>query len=167
MSQFIDIYNDMLNANYSIDDIKLYFLIEHNIDILDFQHELKLNRFGQNYFRKCILSRFNNKCLISNSEYSLEACHIVPYADSRNMSIDNGILLSSSYHKLFDEYKWSINPNTLCVEINSELQNKLNDPIIKTLLDDDTKNHKKINVLINHKNTLKYLKLHYDKFINP
>ena len=64
MSQFIDIYNDMLNANYSIDDIKLYFLIEHNIDILDFQHELKLNRFGQNYFRKCILSRFNNKCLI-------------------------------------------------------------------------------------------------------
>jgi len=166
MSQITDIYNDMLNSNYSIDDIKLYFLIEHNIDILDLQQELKLNRLGQNHFRKCILARFNNRCLISNSEYSLEACHIIPYADSRNMSIDNGILLSSSYHKLFDEYKWSINPNTLCVEMNSELQNKLNDAIVKTLLDDNTKNGKKIDCLKNHENTLKYLKLHYDKFNN-
>jgi predicted restriction endonuclease len=152
------IYFDMITANYSINEIILYFFIQYNIDITDKKYNLKLNRCEQKEFRQKLLHLFNNKCIISGSSFGLEACHIIPFAESNNMSLDNGLILSSSYHKMFDEYLWSINPKTLQVEVCNELMENKNDPIVEKLID------KKIEFNFST-HTLKYLAKHYDTFL--
>jgi len=59
-------------------------------------------RNGQETFRKTLLQRFNNTCVLSNSKRSLEACHIIPFNICKIFDITNGILLKSDLHKEFD-----------------------------------------------------------------
>lgn len=67
------------------------------------------SRIRQNDFRKTIIMR-DKKCIITDSHDSLcEACHIIPYKDSKNYYNSNGILLDRVCHKMFDEYKLSFN----------------------------------------------------------
>ncbi len=63
-----------------------------------------LERRGQPEFRKKLLKLYNTSCLMTgcNVEAALEAAHIVSVKDSGNMSPDNGILLRSDIHTLFD-----------------------------------------------------------------
>ena len=87
-------------------------------------------RLSQSDFRKSIIEKFNGKCIVSNSTYlkSLQASHIIPHSDKENPFInhvDNGLLLDANFHIAFDNYEWSINPETCCIEanINSEFEN--------------------------------------------
>jgi len=52
------------------------------------------------------------------NEEICEAAHIIPFSLSENFDINNGLLLNCILHKLFDKHYWSINPDSLCVEIN-------------------------------------------------
>ncbi len=64
-------------------------------------------RIGQGLFRKKILQKYGNKCIITgiNDARLLIASHIKPWEISSNeerLSQENGFLLSSTYDKLFD-----------------------------------------------------------------
>ena len=51
----------------------------------------------------------------------LTAAHIIPIKENENYDIDNGLLLTENLHKTFDKYRWSINPDTLLIEINKNI----------------------------------------------
>ena len=107
-------------------------------------------------FRNEIIKRYET-CIITNmDELFCEAAHIIPFSESENFDIENGILLNCILHKLFDKYMFSINPDTLCVEV-SNINLKYN--ILKNI------NNKKIIKLKSHYKTIENLKKHYNEYI--
>lgn len=92
----------------------------------------------QNAFRDGLINRFN-KCIISNMHFDVcEACHIIPFSESKSFDIDNGLLLNCILHKLFDNYEFSINPVDLIVEVceksnNFDYLKQFNKKYIKSL----------------------------------
>ncbi len=72
----------------------------------------------QNTFRDNLIKR-DGKCVVTQKNISreCEACHIIPYAEGGDFSIDNGLLISSTLHKLFDHFIWSINPSDYTIDI--------------------------------------------------
>jgi predicted restriction endonuclease len=66
---------------------------------------VQIERHGQDKFRRELMKRFNRTCVITGStiEDNLDACHIIPYSICGHNDIRNGILLTSSLHKLFDK----------------------------------------------------------------
>lgn len=86
--------------------------------------QVVLRRY-QNAFRQALLSKRANCCAITGtSELSvLEAAHIIPYSErfaDRDM-MENGLLLRSDIHKLFDAHLISINPKTKEVEVSDRI----------------------------------------------
>ena len=112
----------------------------------------------QNEYRKAIIQRFN-KCIISDYDSEVcEAAHIVPFSESENFEIDNGLLLNCVLHNLFDKYYWSINPDTFCIEIfKPDTSN-----IYSILKEYD---NKYIEILKEYPKIKEYLKNHYDKSV--
>lgn len=60
-------------------------------------------------FRKAILEIYNNQCSVSglkvadaNNNSLVDACHIMPFAQTYNDSIRNGLALSPTFHRAFD-----------------------------------------------------------------
>ncbi len=111
--------------NYdSYDDLELdlYFLIETlypNYKIYNNRQE----RLDQETFRKDLIKHYG-KCVITGSTCirELEAAHIIPFSeDNMNNSVYNGLLLKSNIHKTFDDYYWTINPDSLCIEIKPNI----------------------------------------------
>jgi len=95
----------------SITDINLW---ANDIQLKD----TKTKRLKQQQFRKLILTRYN-KCIITNKyiEKECEACHIIPVEHGGSYDIDNGLLINSCMHITFDDLVWSINPDTLTIDI--------------------------------------------------
>lgn len=65
------------------------------------------SRIGQGIFRKRILKKYNNTCIVTgiNETNLLIASHVKPWAVCTNqerLSSENGLLLSPTYDKLFD-----------------------------------------------------------------
>lgn len=76
-------------------------------------------------FRKAILEVYNNQCSVSglkvedaNRNSLVDACHIMPFSETYNDSIKNGLALSPTFHRAFDRgliaisdnYKVLVNP---------------------------------------------------------
>lgn len=60
-------------------------------------------------FRQVVLNIYDYQCSVSGLKVSnvnntslVDACHILPFADSYNDSISNGIALSPTFHRAFD-----------------------------------------------------------------
>lgn len=134
-------------------NIHLDFLLEfcYNIKIV----ENKKIRLNQKKFRKELFRKYNSKCIISDNDCidEIKAAHIIPVADDESYDIDNGLLLTSTLHDTYDKYLWSINPETLQIEINET----------KNVGQIKNYNRKKINLELNDdlKNNLLY---HYNNF---
>jgi hypothetical protein len=152
-----DNYKQFNYHSYEEFKLDLDFLLNNiysDIHIINLQ--TKEQRLDQDSFRKELIKKYN-RCIISNSiDIECEACHIVPYAICKNFDIDNSLLLSSDLHKTFDKYYWSINPNTLKVEINKNI----NDCGKIKKYEDKTINIKLNNNLYNN------LLYHYNIFTN-
>ncbi|MCZ7675396.1 MAG: HNH endonuclease [Roseovarius sp.] len=86
--------------------------------------QVVLRRY-QSAFRQALLSKRPNRCAITGtSELSvLEAAHIIPYAErfADRDKPENGLLLRSDIHKLFDAHLISINPETKAVEVSDRI----------------------------------------------
>jgi putative restriction endonuclease len=106
-------YNELIENNYNNSEIELYFLITNKTNNTN-------NRIGQEIFRNNLITRFNNKCIITGTQIH-NACHIVPYSETYNMDINNGILLNSHHHSLFDSYYMTINPETFEIIYNNKI----------------------------------------------
>ncbi|HXW93278.1 MAG TPA: HNH endonuclease signature motif containing protein [Terriglobales bacterium] len=85
-------------------------------------HEINL-RLGQPKFRKVLLKAYAGRCAISNCDctYALEAAHIQPYGGADTNHVQNGILLRSDLHVLFDLRKIGIHPINRTVVVAKSL----------------------------------------------
>lgn len=61
-------------------------------------------------FRKAILDVYNRQCSVTglkvedvNNNSLVDACHIIPFAETYNDSIRNGLALSPTFHRAFDK----------------------------------------------------------------
>lgn len=82
-------------------------------------------RLGQGAFRLLVTGAYNRKCAITGEKTLpvLEAAHIKPYARSGPNKINNGLLLRSDLHKLFDAGYLTVNQD-LQVEISEHIKEK-------------------------------------------
>lgn len=80
-------------------------------------------RLGQGAFRVVITDVYNRKCAITQERTLpvLEAAHIKPYAKSGPHKINNGLLLRSDLHKLFDLFYLTITPD-FHVEVSKRIK---------------------------------------------
>ena len=69
-------------------------------------------------FKKVIPKVYNYTCCISGMRViatrdlqMIDACHIVPFAESHDDTITNGLSLSPNFHRAFDRYLLTINSN--------------------------------------------------------
>jgi len=69
-------------------------------------------------FRKAVLKTYNNQCAVSGlkvesseEELLVDACHIVPFTQTSDDSIHNGIALTPTMHRAFDNGLIAIDNN--------------------------------------------------------
>ena len=82
-------------------------------------------RRGQQEFRQALRERYGDNCMISNCDVLeiIEAAHINPFSDVENYDPQNGILLRTDIHTLFDLDLLAIHPETHKVILHSALKN--------------------------------------------
>jgi hypothetical protein len=84
-------------------------LIENELeeDQLEYIFQKVKKRFRQSKFRAELLKAYDKTCIVTGSkvERLLEAAHIQPYTGYQSNIINNGILLRSDIHDLFDIYQ--------------------------------------------------------------
>ena len=167
-----DIYND-IELNKNLNNVELYnlliesytqtkvdFFMYHEFKYIHLDTKEKPKRKNQKMFRMDLIDRYK-KCIITDChEIVCEACHIINFEECKDddkYNVNNGLLLRSDIHKLFDNGYLKINPYTLTVEISStknaeSSEKKLNEDLVKEY---EQYNGKKINININ---SIPYLK---------
>lgn len=70
-------------------------------------------RVGQGTFRVLVTDAYDRKCALTGEKVLpvLQAAHIKPYSDGGTHEIDNGLLLRSDLHTLFDRGYVTISPD--------------------------------------------------------
>ena len=65
---------------------------------------ITLPRLGQGSFRVIVTDAYDRRCAITQEKTlpALDAAHIKPYGEGGEHRVENGILLRSDIHKLFD-----------------------------------------------------------------
>jgi hypothetical protein len=95
-------------------------------------------RKGQSRFRKALITFYDTQCAFTktNEETVLEACHIISHARTGDNSLDNGLLLRSDIHVLFDEHLVTLANDgiTVCVrqDVTAPEYAKLNNSVAQT-----------------------------------
>ena len=70
-------------------------------------------RLGQGLFRLAVRDAYGRACAVTgeHSEPALEAAHIKPYRQGGQHSVDNGLLLRSDLHRLYDRGYVTVTPD--------------------------------------------------------
>jgi putative restriction endonuclease len=89
----------------------------------DIYARVRVRGIAQSIFRQALLSAYNSSCAVCGLTYpiALEATHIIPWSENENerLNIQNGLLLCSVHHKLFDVGAFIINDDyTISVNNN-------------------------------------------------
>ena len=86
-------------------------------------------RRGQQHFRDCLRQRHGDRCLVTGCTVLavLEAAHIKPYRGEQDNHPENGLLLRSDIHTLFDLDLLGIEPDRLQVELHPSLRPEYGD----------------------------------------
>lgn len=81
-------------------------------------------RIGQGAFRVMVTDAYARRCAISGEKTLpvLEAAHIKPYSYGGINKTDNGLLLRSDLHKLFDAGYITINADNYYVEVSKKIK---------------------------------------------
>jgi predicted restriction endonuclease len=94
-------------------------------------------RVGQNFFRKAVLSAYNNKCCITGLSVPqlLVASHIIPWSvDQENrLNPSNGLALSMLHDKAFDSGLITVDSD-MKVCVSSKIKTSRNDTFFSTAL---------------------------------
>ena len=150
--------DDIIDNDINLILIEFHLNFEYNINI-NLSFNILNKRIGQQLFRKKLMERFDNKCMIDPDNYNLpsdcEACHIIPVCKFNDYNINNGLFMNKIVHKYFDSYEMSINPESYKIELKGKAfdQNQ-----IKKL------EGKNINILTKYDGIICYLKMHYNEF---
>lgn len=80
-------------------------------------------RLGQGAFRVLVTDAYQRRCAITGERTLpvLEAAHIRPYADEGPHRVNNGLLLRSDLHKLFDDGYLTVTPD-MRIEISGRIR---------------------------------------------
>lgn len=100
------------------------FINQASDDDLEKISVLIKKRKNQSKFRKAILALYNNKCAISamGPTTVLDAAHIIGHSATGINTNENGILLRSDLHNLFDDNLLLIHPKKLTVHLHPSLR---------------------------------------------
>jgi putative restriction endonuclease len=84
--------------------------------------EISLRR-GQARFRDRLIRRYGCVCQVSKCMFPelIEAAHVRPYCQTKDNSVDNGLLLRSDLHTLFDLALLAIHPTSVRVTLHPAL----------------------------------------------
>lgn len=85
---------------------------------------LRSVRVGQNAFKALVQEAYGRRCAVTGTKIVpvLEAAHIRPVTDAGENRVDNGLLLRSDVHKLFDDGYLGINPSTRTLMVSPRLR---------------------------------------------
>ncbi len=80
-------------------------------------------RKGQSRFRKALQNLYGSRCAFTGTpeEAVLEACHIISHAKTGDNSMDNGLLLRSDIHVLFDEHLMTLANDGLHILVHKDV----------------------------------------------
>lgn len=80
-------------------------------------------RLGQSGFRVVVTDAYQRRCAITGERTLpvLEAAHILPYAEQGPHELQNGLLLRSDFHKLFDAGLVTVTPE-LSIEVSPRIR---------------------------------------------
>ncbi|MDO5610754.1 MAG: HNH endonuclease [Pseudomonadota bacterium] len=81
-------------------------------------------RQGQGQFRSKLFAAYNSQCAISKTSVRavLDAAHIHPYLGRDSNSVNNGLLLRTDLHTLFDLFLIFVSPDAYVVSVSPELR---------------------------------------------
>lgn len=111
--------------NYEKPIVDFISVIENASDDEFFKIQISVNqRKFQNKFRRNLFKLYSGKCAISgeDTEYVLEAAHINSHSKNGVNSNDNGILLRSDLHILFDRDLIFIHPKYQTIHLDKTLK---------------------------------------------
>jgi len=96
-----------------------------NDDPQDLQNFARKVRRGQPKFRRILLQAYDQKCCVTgcNVAYVLDACHISPHALGGENKTENGLLMRTDVHNLFDEGVIQIAPVNRIIHVHPKLKN--------------------------------------------
>lgn len=108
---YYSIYKKILDNLYTDKDDSIYKINFVFYDIFKIQPEnwentarLCNDRIGQTKFRNELVDFYHN-CIISGDDGIIcQACHILPYSETKFNHVDNGLLLNYNLHHLYDLY---------------------------------------------------------------
>jgi putative restriction endonuclease len=80
-------------------------------------------RLGQGSFRVMVTDAYERRCAVSKERTlpALDAAHIIPYSESGQHVVNNGILLRRDIHALFDQGYLTISPEHI-VEVSGKIK---------------------------------------------
>ncbi len=80
-------------------------------------------RQGQQAFRKDLFKAYEGHCAVTGFDTNevLQAAHILDYRGTQSNIVENGILLRSDIHLLFDSYLLGINPASMSLEASPRI----------------------------------------------
>ena len=80
-------------------------------------------RKGQSRFRKALHTLYGSRCAFTGTdeETVLEACHIISHAKTGDNSLENGLLLRSDIHVLFDEHLMTLANDGRCILVHKDV----------------------------------------------
>lgn len=83
-----------------------------------------VRRRGQAAFRQSLLDAYEGRCAITGCDVvdALEAAHITPYMGHQTNTLQNGLLLRTDIHTLFDLGKIAICPNQFRIILHPDLK---------------------------------------------
>lgn len=81
-------------------------------------------RRGQASFRNSLFDRYGEVCMVTGCtiKHLLEAAHINPYRGENDNHPNNGLILRSDIHTLFDLNLLKIEPQALTIHMNEEVR---------------------------------------------
>ena len=138
-----ELYEKMISI-YSKE--KINFIMYNLFQYVYAETEEKEKRKDQQSFRQDVIERYET-CLVTGCNYIVcEACHIIPHSDCNEdikYDVNNGLLFRADLHKLFDNKKLKINPESLKVELSNDILTDI------SMNEYHQYNNKKINIHIN------------------
>lgn len=80
-------------------------------------------RLGQGSFQVLVTDAYSRRCAVTGERTlpTLEAAHIKPYSESGPHRVDNGMLLRSDWHRLFDDGYVTVTPE-LRIEVSGRIR---------------------------------------------
>lgn len=83
-------------------------------------------RLGQGTFRTRVTDAYGRRCAVAGERTLpvLEAAHIKPYAQQGPNRVDNGLLLRSDLHRLFDRGLVTIEPERLTFGVSERIRDE-------------------------------------------